>query len=1201
MNDETTLAELFLGVATSKQREAVISEDDLVVVSAGAGSGKTRTLSWRFAWLVATGSARHDEILTITYTEKAAQEMEDKILSTLNDWLKALETSDIAPKEKKAVAERLAVACNRFDEAQISTIHSFAMNLLKSYGQFLEINPNFNIVTPQQEDIFYESAVNALDLLDENWFSQNAPLPWHQKIMDLISDEAFRDVLDFYGPRVLIDLGREACSIFGSRSLNPDELFRISTTLEKIDEKAIELIFNSKADRKGLYSNLYNFWIEEVNVDAGNKDNLSQRVRDFQNRWGKTYPDSPPEWARFLVDLNDEVLSNIPGRGTFKEELEALLFHRLGHEGLKIHRESLSQDVALARWIKDTTQDRPLREMLLKFASIIWAIWEEHKKRLGILSFDDLLIKAKDMVTQHPEIANRYKYILVDEFQDTNGIQSMLIENIKTAKNDQPAKLFIVGDLKQSIYRFRHANLEIFADYIKRAQEGSGRYVYLSESFRMTNELLDEINSLFGHLWREGISSSLRHPYEPLAYPDALKNEDVQSANDNKIGDLMLLLETTTEDGEGKKVGATRRKNLLASNLAGLFDMLHEGGTQWKDMVVLVPSRNYYDPLEEAFEKHNIPAVFVEQKSFFSRSETLDATALLSTLSDLKDDFALIGLLSSPFLRLSQEAALKAISSIEEDSNGRGRAWKYVKANLPTVARKIEDLRHRAFLRGPSNALNYLLEDPLWLLSAPPHKRPRVFSNMRHLIQILRGYEEALGKDVAGAAHYLKNTTRFNVPYEEATPLGEDEDVVRVMTVHAAKGLEFPVVAVFGLEHHRHPRSGSSLVPSIFVGAVASSYPDPLCQKESPPSKAVHDYLEGTAQDEESLRLFYVACTRAKNRLILCGSCALDSDGAPSKRTGLWLKALLGWPEAEKIVIPEALLGKPKPKLSDEQRTKKILSQAVSLKKLSSMIPTSPVDRLSATEYAIISWCPHAYRLGYKQGLPLKWELPRSEDYGGPDVGSLVHWILARWDLRKESLAGFFPQKDDDLEALLRLLPTGLRPVLKDKTHWTILMRWLEAFRESPLGLSLQNVLSSKSLKGQVHREIPFSVNLDIGTRLAGQIDLIYHDKEGIHLWDYKITEEASIDSKSLMGLYSHQVKFYGYVVRRQFPHKPVEMGLYLLREGKAIGVKTDNISFDDVEKQIKDAAFVSANGPYKKNTHNCLVCPWKNLCAKEA
>ena len=140
--------------------------------------------------------------------------------------------------------------------------------------------------------------------------------------------------------------------------------------------------------------------------------------------------------------------------------------------------------------------------------------------------------------------------------------------------------------------------------------------------------------------------------------------------------------------------------------------MLHEGGTQWKDMVVLVPSRNYYDPLEEAFEKQNIPAVFVEQKSFFSRSETLDATALLSALSDPEDDFALIGLLSSPFLRLSQEAALKAISSIEGD-NGRGRAWKYVKANLPTVARKIEDLRHRAFLRGPSNALNYLLEDPL--------------------------------------------------------------------------------------------------------------------------------------------------------------------------------------------------------------------------------------------------------------------------------------------------------------------------------------------------------------------------------------------------------------------------------------------------------------------------------------------------------
>ena len=101
MNDETTLAELFLGVATSKQREAVISEDDLVVVSAGAGSGKTRTLSWRFAWLVATGSARHDEILTITYAEKAAQEMEKINFIDFNDWLKALETSDIAPKKRR--------------------------------------------------------------------------------------------------------------------------------------------------------------------------------------------------------------------------------------------------------------------------------------------------------------------------------------------------------------------------------------------------------------------------------------------------------------------------------------------------------------------------------------------------------------------------------------------------------------------------------------------------------------------------------------------------------------------------------------------------------------------------------------------------------------------------------------------------------------------------------------------------------------------------------------------------------------------------------------------------------------------------------------------------------------------------------------------------------------------------------------------
>jgi len=174
--DEATLADLFLAKATPKQREAVVSKDDLIVISAGAGSGKTRTLSWRFAWLVATGSARHDEVLTITYTEKAAQEMEDRILSTLKEWLQILEGSSLTFKQKDTVSRNLKRACERFDEAQISTIHSFAMNLLKSFSHFLDTSPNFDIVSPPQEDQFYGSAVNALDLLDDDWFVHRANL-----------------------------------------------------------------------------------------------------------------------------------------------------------------------------------------------------------------------------------------------------------------------------------------------------------------------------------------------------------------------------------------------------------------------------------------------------------------------------------------------------------------------------------------------------------------------------------------------------------------------------------------------------------------------------------------------------------------------------------------------------------------------------------------------------------------------------------------------------------------------------------------------------------------------------------------------------------------------------------------------------------------------------------------------------------------
>lgn len=1198
--DEATLADLFLAKATPKQREAVVSKDDLIVISAGAGSGKTRTLSWRFAWLVATGSARHDEVLTITYTEKAAQEMEDRILSTLKEWLQILEGSSLTFKQKDTVSRNLKRACERFDEAQISTIHSFAMNLLKSFSHFLDTSPNFDIVSPPQEDQFYGSAVNALDLLDEDWFVQGAAPEWQERIKALFSNDTFKESLNFYGPRAFVDLARQACALFGSRGLDPEGLFEGATRLEDLDSRTMDLISALRSDQGGFYDSLYDFWIEEARAKDYEKDKLSLSVRVLQSDWKERRPKSYIEWAHFLVDLNDKVFSDIRSGGEFKKYLESVLSERFGHKGLKAHREALSCDIALARWAIEASKDRPLREILLKFSGMLWAIWEEHKKRHGILSFDDLLIRAKDLVASHPEAAGKYRHILVDEFQDTNGVQCMLIESIKAARQDQTIKLFVVGDLKQSIYRFRHANLEIFADYIRRAQGGEGHYIALGESFRMSEGLLKNINDLFGHLWRDGMSSSLKYPYEPLIYPEILKKEDkdLETTHD-ETESLQIVIEAAGEDKDGNKVNGASRKSSLALKLAGLFNAIHEGGAPWKDMVVLVPARSYYEALEEAFQRLEIPAVFVEQKSFFSRAETIDATAFLLALNDPEDDFAMIGLLSSPFLRLSQEAALKALASLKKE-NDRGRAWNYVKTNLSNVARKIEDLRRRAFLRGPADALNYLLEEPLWMMSLPPYKRISAFSNVRHLVHLLKTYEDAFGKDVVGAAWYLKETTKLNIPYEETTPLGEDEDVVRVMTVHAAKGLEFPIVAVFGLEHRRHPRSGSSLVPSIFTGAVLSSYPDPFMQKESPPSKIVHDYLEGMAQDEEKLRLLYVACTRAQKRLILCGSCSVDKEGNPSGKNGLWLKSLLAWQEEKNFDISEKLSGEIGTNYREKRKTKikREPSKPVSLKKISLKVKPSPIDRLSATEYAIFSWCPRAYRLGYKQGLPLKWELPRSEDYGGPDVGSLMHWILAHWDLRKESLPRFFPQNDEGLEEVLRLLPTGMRPALKDKAHWDTLQDWLSSFAESPLGAKIKGLLASR--KGQILREAPFNIKMDFGTRLVGQIDLLYYDESKVYIWDYKITEESDTDETSFMDLYGHQLKFYGYVVKRQFPDKALEMGLYLLRERKAVTIDTNGLSFDDVEKQIKDTSFRAVKGPFDSNDNRCPYCPWKNLCSKE-
>jgi len=178
------------------------------------------------------------------------------------------------------------------------------------------------------------------------------------------------------------------------------------------------------------------------------------------------------------------------------------------------------------------------------------------------------------------------------------------------------------------------------------------------------------------------------------------------------------------------------------------------------------------------------------------------------------------------------------------------------------------------------------------------------------------------------------------------------------------------------------------------------------------------------------------------------------------------------------------------------------------------------------------------------------------------------------------------------------LLPTGMRPALKDKAHWDTLQDWLSSFAESPLGIKIKGLLASG--KGKILREAPFNIKMDFGTRLVGQIDLLYYDESKVYIWDYKITEESDARENSFMDLYYNQLKFYGYVAKRQFPRQALEMGLYMLREKRAVAVDMKGLSFDDVEKQIKDISFRVVNGPLEGNENMCHSCPWKNLCSKQ-
>ena len=1174
------------GLGLPAQVEAITAADALTVVSAGAGTGKTWTLAWRFVW---TALTREDvrRILTLTFTEKAAAEMRSRIGALFQELEPVLAGSEELSRRR---AEALAL----LDQAYISTIHGFSTRVIGEAGLLLPIEPSVRLISDPEAEEFWRELTGALDRLDADWFCWGVPSQFSSLAREILECPDTADVMNCWGPATAAAFARNFEGMMSDFGETPESI------LKKADGDAGEVLEELKRIMDREFMQLANCWTDALEVDPEEfgTGKFANNFAALRSRWLQNPPEGSDVTMRFVLDAADAANG---ARGKLADRLAEIMGVKLTDWRKRAEDLRPLSRPLLQGW---NGEELRLRRDLIRCAWLCWMKWRAWKDSRGGITFSDMIALAGQALEKDEGYASRFTEVLVDEFQDTNDQQDRLIRVIRRAAK---ARLFTVGDLKQSIYRFRHAEPSLFERYIAEAQGGGGRYVPLNISFRSGESVLDAVNLRFSKNWKEGLGEGLKQRYEPLESPRGLERAAgwIDERQKTSVPACLRVIEDFRRDGEGKILETTAQvRNRLAARVAEELSRLRDGGAQvwgkegprpmrWGDAAVLTPTRSSYGSLRDAFSRWGIPAAFIGNQSFYARTEIRDACALVGFLADNKDRRSLAGFLCSPFSGLPQREAQDLLAGLDA-----GDPLSTLRQAYPELAARLERWSRQAMLKGASSVLSALLADGELLRGLHPRKRAGAVANLRRALSILDDYERSVGRPPVGVAAYLQHALKESRVNPEASAEADD-DAVKVMTIHASKGLEFPFVVLFGIEHGGRERGGEGLRPSRRLLAAASKVPEPWGKAECLLGQA-HKRLEEREEYEELQRLYYVAMTRARDGLLLCGVMPRGMGKGYS-------------PEGDRSMLSiEYAAGEFQPTIQDAEPSRSVRPEETALAgadvRQMAGRPHS-LFSVSATSHSLWTQCPAAWRMAYRQNLDLSWNVGGAsgdlvESAGGADLGNVAHWILSKWKFT-----------DLDYLRILELQDGHLRPEFRRVWRDPKAKEELRSFRagfHTPEGERLLARLCAAEEAGTLRREFPFQVPLG-PVNLAGAVDAFWTEDDGkgrpvrLCVRDYKTTRKSSSDAHQrwMDDFYAEQLRFYALALRRLYPQYAgleLDLGLWYLRSGSEHSLRAFSAGEEqELERLLTAQAAQAAEGPWPPNFSRCEGCAYERGCIFKA
>jgi len=1258
-----------------------------MVVTSGPGAGKTRILSHRFCFLLLTDDeVTISNILTLTFTEKAAEEMKSRIY----DMLIRLD-KDLKIKGESRLRKRVKRARDQFDKNNISTIHSFCATLLREHPVESEIDPSFNIIQGIRKNELLDKCIKTA--IFKLWEEDN------QALIPLLRS--------FGGKLYLFKAVRNLTE-------NP---YSFSYVLDTVN------ILNKKKDWKrqvfteyceNIRDDLIIPYLNGLRASDINKNDIDEILRTLE------------EWSSLKEDTS--VYYGIPD-----------LFRRMRQIAEKRTRSSnkLSISFGLKKLsyldmvedhfpdiFLDDNPDTILEKELGYFIRTVQVALEEYqsqKTKINCLDFSDLESRSygflkklllKDDLSQFKKIQNRYKYVMVDEFQDTNRLQWEIIRMLclHTGKPEKksllPGKIFVVGDKRQAIYRFRGGDVTVFERVNKEIIESNPAdpVPLFWENKKIVDSLCDlsfdpsEQRKRFNEQTHEARNNILRgdiylpHNFRSNAYPISFFNRTFREIFRNKYaGDIKsyetapkdIYLPDTSEEGlenkgsvtiyripkqSGKKGYVEKEASTVAEIIGNIMgrqgeesyeykffpDIRHKLENRQKAIGILFFTFLHIKTYENIFRESGIPFSVHKGKGFYRSKEVIDVLQLLNYITDKRQEISLVSALRSPIFGLSDPELFDLFYNRPDTGVLKYSDNSYIRK----ISRQIDTWRFLSSRMTISELIRTILSDRYLTASYSSHPNgDQKIMNMEKLIEIARRFQSEDKGSLHEFVQYCLDMADQDEEEGEAVITSEGHSSVSLMTIHAAKGLEFPMVILPQLERRvlvrQRPGKTVRLYKSKTDDPFAWNYREgeiPVWPVEIPALEYRKKYsplgnllqkrnkLEDIA---ENRRVFYVGCTRAENHLLLLGQ--------SRRKEGSDIVPLSSNDYRERASIFEILDDiycldrEPKGNISGGHidNLPVILNIDTEVRKFSGVdyndkIPnrdsfgiynenlkkldlSDPVDSLPYFQFSfssvqIYNKCPvqfYYHAMLKLRGGQFMDQDDSAESYKRPEIGkdeneynskdalfigNLIHEYLEKHE---------FGKLFDD-----RLFQAAIKKLKGANFN----LKYCIEKAEKQLKLAARDEQLTNIMSGEKNYiEVPFLVTLAPGVEFRGVVDRLFKDKETgqwtIIDWKSNDLEGKNIDEIIRENNYDMQLAFYRWAVEKILGERVCRQLIYFLDGGILKEVNWRGNPHQTIEEIIikmrkyeedpdelkKDLLEV------RKNDSECRFCEYgRNICTKE-